>query len=96
MTATGDIEFDDEHITVSIADFRPSTGELQVAIKEKHPRVGVYRIRVEFTSGNQHGYDYDGDAPNRLNPQPLQVTKPNDTITGIKAFRMRDPFPPKK
>jgi hypothetical protein len=86
----GNPEWSDDHIHVRVVEFRAPAGEADIAITEKHERVGFYYITVSFVSNDTTRIDYDGANPNR-NVRPVATTNHrNDEVKEIKAVRVRD------
>jgi hypothetical protein len=82
--------FDDEHMTVGIAESDASNGVLKLAIAEKHEGVGFYWINVEFESGNSTRIAYNGANSGRDKHLIVRTPKRNDTVKEIKVDRVRD------
>jgi hypothetical protein len=83
-------QWSDDHIDARVVEFRARTGEADIAITEKHERVGFYYITVSFVSNDTTRIDYDGANPNR-NVRPVVTTSHrNDEVRAISAVRVRD------
>ena len=65
--------------------FDPTSGELKLAIDEKHAAVGSYSIAVTFDSGNYTRISYDGASPIRDKEPIARTPKPNDSVEEIKV-----------
>lgn len=84
------LKWSDEHIDVRLVEFRVRTGEADIAITEKHERVGFYYITVSFASNDSTRIDYDGANPQRNVRPTVRTTHHDDTVKEIKAVRVRD------
>jgi hypothetical protein len=82
--------FADDHISVELFDFVPSTGIVQIRVDENHGNVGFYYIWVNFESGDSTRIDYDGANPQREQYNTVRTNHENDKIKEILVERVRD------
>ncbi|HEV2314482.1 MAG TPA: hypothetical protein VGR94_04180 [Candidatus Acidoferrales bacterium] len=61
---TNETCFSDERITVRLVSLDPA-GVLKLQFEEEQRSIGLYKITVLFTSGNEFQIEYDGANPAR-------------------------------
>ena len=86
---TAALAFDDDHITVGLLGFDPSTRICKLRILEKHEGVGLYQITVDFASGNSAQIQYDGAIKDQDAVHTATTSLPNDSVKKIIVKRAR-------